>query len=461
MKSFKTIISSVSFVTIILALVLSSCSGNQPTPKQIVPSPIEVIHEATPTNTPGILDSTPRPTRLATATEAPGTPVRETTIPSSTNSGTDLQLNPSFPDLAVEVAHQSDSLFFCDFEQYPGKIWSLKYPYKDPQWRLEDPKNAYYQPVWSPDGSMLAAISVEIAPPTKKTQYPEALVSEYPENERVWLISPDGLTKRQISQAYPRYQTNTSEGECLTSGLHRLLNWSIDGQWLAVEYGSYLDQIDSFISFINVHTGQHYEIKNAYRNGSWAPNQNAFALIENSQKNIILIVVDDTGLTISTFSYPSEMDRTINFTNLVWTKANKINLVGKLSNALDKYELWELDPVTGQWTQKSTFDGEDTVHVIDSKIVALCKHIDYHKIDLFNFYTKTNEASITEPLNIDCFSIMPIIQQNKIIGLSYFSSPHATEIWFSSLAGVAQKVLAIKDIHFPEDFEIGSISWRP
>jgi hypothetical protein len=461
MNSVKTIFSSVSFVTIILALALISCSGNQPMPNQLVPSPSEVMHEATPTYIPGILDSTPRPPRLATSTEIPGTPVRETAIPSSTNSGTDLQLNPSFPDLAVEVANQSDSLFFCDFEQYPGQIWFLKYPYRETQWRLADPKTAYYHPVWSPDGSMLGAISVEIAPPTKKTQYPEALVSEYPENERIWLVSPDGLTKRQISLAYPRYQTNTSEGECLTSGLHWLLKWSYDSRWIVVDYGSYLNQIDSFISFINVNTDQHFEIKNAYDDGSWAFSQNTFALIDNDLKEIMLVEVKDSGLTKSIIVYPSVLDENVYFTNIAWTNENKIILVGSFRNSLEKYELWELDSVLGQWTRKITFNSEDTVDVIDLNSIALCEQRDNNTIDLFNLPNKFIEARITKPSNIDCFSIMPVIQQNKTIGLSYFSSPHATEIWFSSISGAAQKVLATKDIHFPEDFEIGSISWRP
>jgi hypothetical protein len=461
MNSVKTIFSSASFVTILLALALISCSGNQPTLNQMVPSPSEVMHEATPTYIPGILDSTPRPPRLATSTEIPGTPVRETAIPSSTNSGTDLQLNPSFPDLAVEVANQSDSLFFCDFEQYPGQIWFLKYPYRETQWRLADPKTAYYHPVWSPDGSMLGAISVEIAPPTKKTQYPEALVSEYPENERIWLVSPDGLTKRQISLAYPRYQTNTSEGECLTSGLHWLLKWSYDSRWIVVDYGSYLNQIDSFISFINVNTDQHFEIKNAYDDGSWAFSQNTFALIDNDLKEIMLVEVKDSGLTKSIIVYPSVLDENVYFTNIAWTNENKIILVGSFRNSLEKYELWELDSVLGQWTRKITFNSEDTVDVIDLNSIALCEQRDNNTIDLFNLPNKFIEARITKPSNIDCFSIMPVIQQNKTIGLSYFSSPHATEIWFSSISGAAQKVLATKDIHFPEDFEIGSISWRP
>jgi hypothetical protein len=462
MNSFKTIFPSVSFVTIILVLTLSSCSGNPPTPNQIVPSPIEVIHEATPTNTPGILDSTPRPTRLATATETPGTPVRETAIPSPTNFDTDVQLNPSFPDLAVEVAHQSDSLFFCDFDQYPGKIWSLKYPYKDLQWRLADSKNAYYHPVWSPDGSMLAAISVALVPPTKKTQYPEALVSEYPENERIWLISPDGLTKRQISQAYPRYQTNTSEGECLTMGLHWLLKWSYDSQWIAVDYGSDLDHIDSFISFINVRTGQHYEMQNGIADGVWALHQNTFALIDNSQKEIILVGIKDSGIEKSTFAYPPGVGETVYFSNLAWENNDKIILIGKQRNEINKkFELWELATTNNQWSRRFTFDSEDTVNVIDPNSIALCEQIDNNSIDLFNVPNKFIEARINKPSEIDCFSIMPVIQQNKIIGLSYFSSPHATEIWFSNLAGVAQKVLAVKDIFFTEDYEVGSISWRP
>jgi hypothetical protein len=461
MKSFKIIFSCASFVTIMLALGLSSCSGNQPTPNQMVPSPIEVMLEATPSYTPGILDLTPRPPRLATATETPGMPVRETAIPSSTNSGTDVQLNPSFPDLAVEVAHQSDSLFFCDFEQYPGKIWSLQYPYRDPQWRLADPKNAYYHPVWSPDGSMLAAISVEITPPTKKTQYPDALESEYPENERIWLISPDGLTKRQVSQAYPRYQTNTSEGECLTTGLHWLLKWSYDSQWIAVDYGSYLDQIDSFISFINVHTGQHHEMKNAYDDGSWALSHNTFALIDNSQKEIILVEVKDSGIEKSTFAYPPGVGETVYFTNLVWENNDRIILIGKQRNEINKFDIWELETTNNQWLRRFTLDGEDTVNVIDPNSIALCEQIDNNTIDLFNVPNKFIEAQINKPSDIDCFSIMPVIQQNKIIGLSYFSSPHATEIWFSNLSGVAQKVLAVKDIFFTEDYEVGSVSWRP
>jgi hypothetical protein len=461
MKSFKTIFSSVSLVAIIMALALSNCSGNQPTLNQMIPSPIEVIHETTSTNTPVILDSTPRPSRLATETEIPGMPVRETAIPNLTNSGTDLQLNPSFPDLAVEVTHQSDSLFFCDFEQYPGQIWSLKYPYSDTQWRLSDSKNAYYHPVWSPDGSMLAAISVALAPPTKKTQYPEALVSEYPENERIWLISPDGLTKRQISQAYTRYQTNTSEGECLTSGLHGLLKWSADNQWLAVDYGSFLDQIDSFISFINVHTGQHYEMQNEIADGVWTLNQNTFAMIVNSQKEIILVEVKESGIEKSTFAYPSAVGETVHFTNLAWENNDKIILIGKQRDATNKFELWELGTTNNQWSRRFTFNRENTVYVIDLNSIALCEQIDNNTIDLFNVPNKFIEARINKPSDIDCYSIMPVIQQNKTIGLSYFSSPHATEIWYSNLSGVAQRVLAIKDFHFPEDYEVGSISWRP
>jgi hypothetical protein len=461
MKSFKTIFPSVSFVTIMLALGLSSCSGNQPTPNQMVPSPIEVIQEATPTNTPGILESTLGPSRLATATEIPGTPVSESATLSSTKSGTDVQLNPSSPDLAVEVAHQSDSLFFCDFEQYPGKILSLKYPYRDPQWRLADPKNAYYRPVWSPDGSMLAAISVELAPPTKKTQYPEALESEYPENERIWLISPDGLTKRQISQAYPRFQAKTSEGECLTSGLHGLLKWSFDSQWIVVDYGSYTQKMDSFLSFINVRTGQHYEMQNGIADGVWALNQNTFAMADNGLKEIILVEIKDSGIEKSTFAYPSAVSDTVHFTNLAWEDNDKIILIGKQRDATNKFELWELETTNNQWSRRFKFDSEDTINVIDPNSIALCEQIDNNTIDLFNLPNKFIEARINKPSEIDCFSIMPVIQQNKIIGLSYFSSPHATEIWFSNLAGVAQKVLAFKDIFFTEDYEVGSISWRP
>jgi hypothetical protein len=461
MKSFKTIFSSVSFVTIMLALALSSCSGKQLTPNQMSPSPIEVIHEATPTNTPVILDSTPRPSRLATATEIPDTPVSETAMPISTNSATDVQLNPSFPDPAVEVAHQSDSLFLCDFEQYPGQIWLLQYPYRDTQWRLADPKNAYYNPVWSSDGSMLAAISVELAPPTKRTQYPDGHESEYPENERIWLISPDGLTKRQISQAYPRYQMNTSEGECLTSGLHGLLKWSFDSQWIAVDYGSYTQKVDSFISFINVNTGQHYEMQNEIWDGVWALNQNTFAMVDNDLKEIILVEVKDSGIEKKIFVYPPGVGETVHFTKLVWENNDKIVLIGIQRNDINTFEIWELGTTDNQWSRLLTFNREDTVNVIDPNTIALCERRGTNTIDLFNVPNKFIEARITKPSEIDCYSIMPVIQQNKTIGLSYFLYPYSTEIWFSNLSGNAQKVLAIEDIHFPEDYEVGSISWRP
>jgi hypothetical protein len=406
-----------------------------------------------------MVEITQSPTRLATAIKIPDPSVKITPEPTTPNAG--YKLNSSSPDLAVEVAHQIDSLFFCDFEQYPGKIWSLQYPYRDIQWRLADPKNAYYNPVWSPDGSMLAAISVELTPPTKRTQYPDALESEYPENERIWLISPDGLTKRQISQAYPRYQMNTSEGECLTSGLHGLLKWSFDSQWIAVNYGSFTTNMESFISFINVRTGQHYEIQNEIADGVWALDQNTFAMIVNSQKEIIVIEVKDSGIEKSTFSYPPGVGETVYFTNLVWENNDKIIVIGRQIDATNKIELWELATANNQWSQRFTFNRQNAVYVIDPNSIALCEQRDNNTIDLFNVPNKFIETRITNPSEIDCYTIMPVIQQNKTIGLSYFSYPYSTEIWFSNLSGVSQKVFAIKDIHFPEDYEVGSVSWRP
>ncbi len=406
-----------------------------------------------------MVEITQSPTRLATAINIPDPSIKITPAPTTPSAG--YILNSGSPDLAVEVSHQIDSLFFCDFEQYPGKIWSLKYPYNHTQWRLADPKNAYYHPVWSPDGSTLAAISVELTPPTKRTQYPDALESEFPENERIWLISPDGLTKRQISQAYPRFQVKTSEGECLTSGLHGLLKWSFDSQWIAVNYGSFTTNMESFISFINVRTGRHYEIQNAIADGVWALNQNTFAMIVNSQKEIILVEVKDSGIEKSTFAYPSTVGETVRFTNLVWENNDQIILIGKQIDATNKIELWELETTKNQWSRRLTFNREDTVNVIDLNSIALCEQMDNNTIDLFNVPNKFIETRISKPSEIDCYSIMPVIQQNKTIGLSYFSYPYSTEIWFSNLSGVSQKVLAIKDIFFTEDYEIGSISWRP
>jgi hypothetical protein len=380
--------------------------------------------------------------------------------PQPTPTPTVIPLNSSSPELAIEVAHQSASLVFCDFEEFPGYIWYLKYPYVAAQWQISDPEYAYYQPVWSPDGTRLAAISVRLSPPVKQRQYEEALESEYPENERILLINPDGFTKQQISQAYPRFQVNTSEGECLTSGLHGLLKWSSDSQWLSAEYGSFLDQIDSFISFINVNTGQHYEIKNAYRDGSWALNKNTFALIDNDLKEIILVEVKDSGLSKSIYVYPSEMDETAYFTNITWTDKNTVILVGDLRNFLDKYQVWELDPATGRWENLYSI-GAEVVSPISSNVIALCNHTGDHRIDLLDLTTRSFQGTITEPANLDCFSTMPVYQGNHTIGLSYFSWPHATEIWFSNLFGATQRIVSTVDLKFPDGYEIGSISWRP
>jgi hypothetical protein len=397
-----------------------------------------------------------------TSRSMPGDAIEPTHWPSPQPlpTPTGIPVNSSFPELSIEIAHQSESLVFCDFEDYPGQIWLLKYPYIAAQWQISDPKNAYYQPVWSPDGTKLAAISVRLSPATKQIQYEEALESEYPENENILLINPDGFSKRQISQAYPRFQVKTSEGECLTSGLHGLLKWSFDSQWLSAEYGSFTEHIDSFISFINVNTGQHFEMKNLSADGSWALNKNTFALIDNDQKGIILVEVNDSGLRKSNFVYPSELENTVYFSNITWTDKNTIILVGVLRNFMDKYQVWELNPATSRWENLYAI-GAEFVSPITSNLIALCNQTDDDHIDLLDLTTRSFPGIITEPADLDCFSTVPVFKGNHTIGLSYFSYPYATELWFSNLFGATQKVLAIEDLPFPDGYVIGSVSWRP
>ncbi len=362
-----------------------------------------------------IVDVSPIPDLVVTATDTPVITAVETAVPNKLH----LQEYPS------EILFNFGTIDDCASLKRAG-IWISEYRSKSISSLLQSPLIDYLYPNWSLDGQWIAYVVSNPVQVSDPTEMPKETGTD-----SVWIMRSDGTMQKKISNDIPSLIIHSSiNNSCsIESKIMPPLVWSPDGDHIILTQSTRDPTTSKFINVYyvtNVETGKSQLLSDdpVFSSAIWV-NKDVIAI---SSEGVVKLVKDfDLNKpTISEIAYPTGIPAESEaFFSKIGDSENLIVSfrIGQtlISPKPTKIAIWKLNTTSGEWQNLTTIEKQTWgIPEIINKSVLLCEESQITIFDMNSWAvisTVTSDQLHTEWINCGLLRIVPQPIDNSLLML--------------------------------------------
>ena len=484
MNQFKNIYSL--FATMLMISALGACNSNQPLGFSPTVGPIPIVTESNrisltvlPSGTPTIATNTPTKSAV-TETSTPSVNLISETDSSPSPSPTmtttprltalPSKYQPMLSDIALNFAEYRNPLYVCVDANNLGQIWLSHSPFDSPYRIIASNVNAFYEPAWSKDGSMVAFVVVGTENPIETEQLNGKWL-QY--TDTIWIAREDAqdFVKFDLGVARDEFESYETGSCTVTGGIVSLVGFSPDNVWLAYSVKNSREQGFNSLYVVNIENGNVSHITDNFGYAVWLPESPELVVTSESvDSQIRLISPADEEVISNTIVLPPASLRTNQIVTAVYpnSKGDKLFVfVDDTSSYLAPTTLWEANIKTGEWQEIEEIDlsGRSGIKAatVDDSLVVCSRQDGSRVVEIINAETWETQQ-VANNKDIVCI-ITAQLDGNNVPTITYvLSSSEGQSIWSTSMYDaqlISQVIIDAKVLIPPGSLRtIASYTWR-